>query len=99
MTSNITYNIHFNNNKCSDKLTFEELINLDIDCVTSIFKSYYKLDENDLYDTKQTNICLYTSEIPMSIEQYINNYRKLVNLYGTNALNEDDIKILEKFNK
>ena len=68
-------------------------------------ETYIKTHLNQIYyiakigNSKYHSMCLFTSDVKMNAEDYINNYNSIPKLYGENPLNEFDIKIIRLFNK
>jgi hypothetical protein len=93
------YSIVLNNGIIIEDLNYAEVMSYDITMINSIHKYYQKINRDGTYDNCLTMITLYVAEIPMTPEQYINNYRNLTNMYGLNAIETNDIVIIEKFNK
>lgn len=91
-----SYSIQINN-VTIENLTYEQVIK-EQRLICWISKKYYKLQKDGTIDKKPTNICLYTAEMPNSATSYINNYTKLSGMYGINALNDNDVELIKKFN-
>jgi hypothetical protein len=93
------YSIVLNNGIIIEDLNYAEVMSYDITMINSIHKYYQKINRDGTYDNCLTMITLYVAEIPMTPEQYINNYKNETNMYGLNVIETNDIVIIEKFNK
>lgn len=78
-------------------LTKNDVIQLDKEMVTLVCKDYYPIIGNTLSDDK-VSITLYNAGFSKSYNEFINDYNNLPPMYGTNAINEDDIEICKHYN-
>jgi hypothetical protein len=44
------------------------------------------------------SMCLYTSDMPVGADDYIENYRSLPQMYGPDPLNDFDVWVIRQFN-
>jgi hypothetical protein len=74
----------------------DECLKLEKDMINFVCKSYYPII-NNIKKKQPRTIFLYTTDCPY-INNYIENYTQLSNIYGSNAMNENDIEVCQYLN-
>jgi len=86
------------NGKEINNLSYEQLLAYNSKFIELISKVYYPINKIGEKSSYLSDIILYTVDVVMTSEGYIGNYTTLTDMYGVNALNENDKKIIEMFN-
>lgn len=82
-----------------DLLSKETLMSLDRRDISMVCKEYYSIDIKGKKSNVKQIIVLFTNDsLFKKSENYISEYTSLVNLYGVNAINDDDIEVCKYFN-
>ena len=90
------YHIITKNRNYRTFLDKEHVESFEIDDIQLISKEYLPMIDETL-SCKSKSIILYTSDCPeVTANEYIENYTKLKEKYGNNALSELDITIIRK---
>ena len=85
------------NSNVATHLTSEDIMQHDRNKINNCSKHYTPIFLHRI--GKEKSITLYTNQVSMSANEYVTNYNTLPNIYGTNALNESDIMILNHLNQ
>ncbi len=95
----MTYQVTTTGGLFLDLLSKDDLYNLNKQCITIVSKSYYPINEAGIRSNVDSSIILFSrnflNETP---KNYIENYTSNVEIYGVNAIDEDDIHICNYFN-
>jgi hypothetical protein len=81
-----------------DMLTYDDVMHLNKNLVSMIRKEYYPIYQEGRISNIKKDICLFTIDCKLTYEEYITNYNNLPNMYGVNAINDNDIVICKEYN-
>ena len=95
MADNTEYNLYYRNGN-TQKISRDVLQNRLTEGRTDMLETISSIDKCIVGPrNKAMNIILYACDVPMTTSEYVNNYRSLPQMYGSNPLDDMDVRTIE----